>query len=1014
MIRKFLIVVSMLTMAVCASAQTWSISGVVLNRTDGKPVEYATVVLESTEQWAVADSEGKFTINNIQSGKNVISVSCLGFVTDTKEIIISRDIEMFRVTLAEDNLSLEGVVVTAKEKDNTATTSRMIDKTALDHVQMMNVTDITSLLPGGVTANPDLTSEQQFNIRAGKSEKGSSSFGTAVEVDGVRLSNNASFSNFEATSVGSRGINTNNIASSNVESVEVITGVPSVEYGDMTSGVVKINTRKGKTPYIVTMSTNPRTKQVSASKGFSLGQNNKGGYNGVINANVEYTKAISNKMSPYTGYDRKQISLTYSNSFNTGIFANTPLQFSAGVTGNLGGMNSKADPDTFLDTYTTEKDNTLRGNISLNWLLSKSWITNIELNASAVYSDKQIREHENYSSSSSTASLHGREQGYFVGQNYATNPNAAVIIIPRGYWYNTMALDDRPLNYKVALKANWARQWGKISNKIKLGTDWTGDGNFGIGMYSEDMSNAPSFREYRYNEIPFMNNVAAYFEDNIMIPIGKTRLNLIAGIRNDNTIIKGSEYGTTSSISPRFNAKYTVFSPKGRRNNFVKELAFRASWGMAVKLPSFSVLFPTPSYRDIKAFDPQSDSYANTFPAYFISPRKIEYNADLKWQRNQQSEIGMEIDLNGYKISVAGFYSRTDNAYCIRTGYDPFSYNYTSTQSFANTVKELTDSGELANPDKLKYAIDQKTGQVTIMYENANGQIAQKDIPFITKNCLNNYSYASNEENPISRYGVEWVVDFKTIDAINTSFQLDGSYYGYRYLATDIIESSPYTNTGADGNPYKYVGFYYGSDGTKNGEEKSTINTNLTITTRIPKVRMVISVKLQATLLRYNRYLSEKADGGKRSFVISDNNNILSLIDGASIYDGKNIAVTYPEYYTSLSDINTRRNYLEDLRWAKENDQQMYTDLMKLSSISYYNWFYNKDFISPYFSANISVTKEIGDIASISFYANNFFNNLGKVKSSKSNTYYSVTGAPYSNSQYAPGFFYGLSLRLKF
>ena len=52
------------------------------------------------------------------------------------------------------------------------------------------------------------------------------------------------------------------------------------------------------------------------------------------------------------------------------------------------------------------------------------------------------------------------------------------------------------------------------------------------------MSNAPSFHEYRFNEVPFMNNIAAYLEDNIMIPIGNTRLNLIAGIRNDNTIIK--------------------------------------------------------------------------------------------------------------------------------------------------------------------------------------------------------------------------------------------------------------------------------------------------------------------------------------------------------------------------------------------------------------------------------------------------------------------------------------------
>ena len=403
----------MLMFHVCALAQTWSVSGIVLNKRTGEPVEYATVILERTEQWAVADEKGRFTIGKVQEGVNVISVSCLGFVTDTKEISITRDIENFKVTLSEDNLALDGATVTAKEKDNTATTSRMIDKTALDHVQMMNVADISGLLPGGATVNPDLTANQTFDIRAGiaGSETGNSSFGTAVEVDGVRLSNNANFTSVNNSASGVKGVSTNNIASSNVESVEVITGVPSVEYGDMTSGVVKINTRKGATDYIVTASTNPRTKQVSASKGFHLGESARGRAYGVINANIEYTKAVSDRMSPYTAYDRKQLSLIYSNTFNKGAFADTPLQFTAGVTGNIGGMNSQADPDKFLDTFEKGRDNALRGNISLNWLLSKSWITNVEFNASAVYADKQSAVRKNYSNSASTPSMHGGEEG---------------------------------------------------------------------------------------------------------------------------------------------------------------------------------------------------------------------------------------------------------------------------------------------------------------------------------------------------------------------------------------------------------------------------------------------------------------------------------------------------------------------------------------------------------------------------------------------------------------------------
>ncbi len=60
-----------------------------------------------------------------------------------------------------------------------------------------------------------------------------------------------------------------------------------------------------------------------------------------------------------------------------------------------------------------------------------------------------------------------------------------------GYWYNTMFLDDKPFSYKLTLKSNWARKFGSVNNKLKLGADWNADANFGKGQYSEDLSNAP-------------------------------------------------------------------------------------------------------------------------------------------------------------------------------------------------------------------------------------------------------------------------------------------------------------------------------------------------------------------------------------------------------------------------------------------------------------------------------------------------------------------------------------------
>ena len=68
----------------------------------------------------------------------------------------------------------------------------------------------------------------------------------------------------------------------------------------------------------------------------------------------------------------------------------------------------------------------------------------------------------------------------------------------------------------------------------------------------------------------------------------------------------------------------------------------------------------------------------------------------------------------------------------------------------------------------------------------------------------------------------------------------------------------------------------------------------------------------------------------------------------------------------------------------------------------------NPNRLSAYYSANLSVTKEIGDHISISFYANNFFRNMAQVHSSQTDLDTSLF-----NSSYIPGFYYGLSLRLK-
>ena len=65
----------------CVRAQSVTVSGTVTDKDTGDPVEFATIVIEASEQWAVADAKGRFSIRNVSASKSVVTVDCLGYVT---------------------------------------------------------------------------------------------------------------------------------------------------------------------------------------------------------------------------------------------------------------------------------------------------------------------------------------------------------------------------------------------------------------------------------------------------------------------------------------------------------------------------------------------------------------------------------------------------------------------------------------------------------------------------------------------------------------------------------------------------------------------------------------------------------------------------------------------------------------------------------------------------------------------------------------------------------------------
>lgn len=941
-LRQFLLMILLLVSADVMTAQQnrvlFSISGKVVDAKTGEPVIGAAVNVEDTGIWAISDENGKFFLPDIRPGDYAVQFSCLGFVDKRLSFVVKKDIPNLTIKLDQNTLALNSVVVTAERDKEGMNTSLKFGANALNHLQMSNVTDISALLPGGKTVNPDLTTDNAVSLRSGGLAAGNAAFGTALEVDGVRVGNNASFGSMSGTG-------TRNISTENVQSIEVITGVPSAEYGDLNSGMVRINTRKGLTPWNITFAVNPRTYQASASKGIDLMKNR-----GVLNVSAEWTRATQKLSSPYTSYTRRGFSASYSNTFKN------VLKFEVGATGNIGGMNTKNDPDAYKGTWSKVRDNVLRANTSLTWLLRKSWITNLKLDASVNYNDNRSQDHAYGSSASMLPAVHSELAGYYLADR-----------LPVSY-FSDKVIDSKELDYAASLKYEWFKKSGKRLSKLKAGVQWKANGNVGEGEYYKDPSVAANgYRPRPYSQYPFMHNVAVYLEEDYTFPIGKTSLQISAGLRLENLFVKDTDYKNVSSLSPRFNAKWKISD----------NLSIRGGWGVSEKLPSFYILYPVQKYRDIQTFG-FSHGDASSY-VYYTQPYKMLFNENLKWQKNYNAEFGIEAYFLRTSVSLVGFFNKTKNPYTYQNIYTPFSYNIMSVPS-GYTV-----------PDNPEIRVDSQTGQVYM-----RGGNEEFWTPMATKVTDKTFfeSQMPGNGDDIYRTGAELIVDFPEIAPIRTKFRLDANYSYTHYIDNTLnwTYRTGWSHTSLSNRSYQYVGIYAngGESGTFNGKESHSLNANLTAITHIPEARIVITCRLEMSLLSRFRNLSRYQG---REYAYNVNADGVESI-GGSIYDSNNYTAIRPvKYMDENGDVHDFTD--------KEASDPAFANLIIKSGNAYT---FSQDGYGAYLSANLSVTKEIGDHVSLSFFANNFTNSRMYVTSK-------ATGV---SAIFTPAFYYGLTCRLKF
>ena len=351
----------------------------------------------------------------------------------------------------------------------------------------------------------------------------------------------------------------------------------------------------------------------------------------------------------------------------------------------------------------------------------------------------------------------------------------------------------------------------------------------------------------------------------------------------------------------------------------------------------------------------------------------------ITWQKNQNAEIGVDINVARTRISLVGYFNRTKMPYKYTSTYTPFAYN----------VLQLPEGFELsANP---QITVDNQTGMGYIR-DDENSYWTPLDVKVKDQTFVRSTSPDNGPD--ITRRGAEMIIDFPEITPLRTQFRVDAAYTYTKYIDNSLsyYYQNGWSHTSLANRSYQYVGIYANGDNsstTANGKRTHSLDANITAITRIPKARLIISCKLEASLIKRSQNLSEY-NGTSYAFNVSENSNEKT---GGSIYDGNSYTAIYPVAYLDLN------NEVHPFT-AAEAENPDFAHLIRKSGNAYT---FAADGYDPYFSANISITKEIGDHVSLSFNAINFTNSRAYVKSYATGT----------SAIFTPNFYYGLTCRIK-
>lgn len=155
--KKILLVFSLIFCITTVYAQNATIEGVIIDADIKDFLTGTSVVVKGGTQGTISDANGSYSLF-IPAGKQTIQYVFLGYITQEVEIDIEPNtVQVINIAMKSDNIALEGVVISAQAKGQTAAINSQIRAAGimnavsgekLSELPDMNVADAIGRLPG--------------------------------------------------------------------------------------------------------------------------------------------------------------------------------------------------------------------------------------------------------------------------------------------------------------------------------------------------------------------------------------------------------------------------------------------------------------------------------------------------------------------------------------------------------------------------------------------------------------------------------------------------------------------------------------------------------------------------------------------------------------------------------------------------------------------------------------------------------------------------------------------------